>query len=285
MFRVCPLPWSRIPDLHPIILPSTGPMSFPEGDTPVSGAMSLPRGTPILGGGTQFQAGGTPVAGGEYPSPRQVGTPVPSRGYPRTGVPLSHYRTGSTPAGQDGIHPPPLPRTGYVEGGTPLAVSHSRTVVIIPWLPQNYLAEFLVVPAEIHSVRLSVSLKTEINVTCNTIWLHQQDVWFCYTSKAWHNADSHSYLAPILSSTQLVTSKVKTWTSFVLCRANNSNCAHIDMTCDRWITFVSLYAGDNTGSVCVDRQDMVWLPTQSNLWKRWWHSQSPQFASLSQLED
>ena len=95
-----------VPHLHPTILPTTGPMSFPRGTpvfvpislpgfTPVSGPMFLPGGTlslvlcPFLGGTPisslmsllgvpQSRMGGYPSLGwGGYPSPSQRGCPNP----------------------------------------------------------------------------------------------------------------------------------------------------------------------------------------------------------------
>ena len=96
------------------------------------------------GSGTRSFPGGTPVLTGR-------GTPVPDRGYPRTGVlpgqdrtqvppgqdrtwvPPGQDSTGVPPQGQDwGTPPPPNSRasTCYTAGGMPLVVTQDDFLVL-----------------------------------------------------------------------------------------------------------------------------------------------------------
>ena len=97
--------------LHPIILPTTVPMSFPSlwshvptGQYPSSRwgypSRRLEYPSPVLMGLPQSHAGGTTVRGRGYHSPRHE-VPQSQVGVPRTGVPFH--------PGQDwGTSPPPL---------------------------------------------------------------------------------------------------------------------------------------------------------------------------------
>ena len=63
-------------DFHPIILPTTGPMSFLEWGTTVTGPRSLLGGTPVQGGGTPVLDGeGVPQSQAQGVTQSQAGVP------------------------------------------------------------------------------------------------------------------------------------------------------------------------------------------------------------------
>ena len=124
---VCSGTAGELPHLHPIILPTTGPMSFWRGGYPSYWyQVPLPGGTPVpgsfWGGGGYHSPRHTPVPGGEYPRPNQGSTSVPCGGggdipVPGRGVPQSQAegylspRQGGTPVPGGGTS---VPGRGYL---------------------------------------------------------------------------------------------------------------------------------------------------------------------------